>query len=147
MKWLGMALAGLMLLGLVGCKKKPPEETTIFPSEPITTPAPAPTPTAAAPAEAAKMVYTCSMHPDVEQAEPGECPQCKMLLHAKVPEGTQVEYYCPSHPDAVQGGAGQVLPVRDVPPCTGEGRGSSPCPLGGGFGPSRAWNHLSPPKT
>lgn len=107
MKWLGMALAGLMLLGLVGCKKKPPEETTIFPSEPITTPAPAPTPTAAAPAEAAKMVYTCSMHPDVEQAEPGECPQCKMLLHAKVPEGTKVEYYCPSHPDVVQGEPGK----------------------------------------
>jgi len=39
--------------------------------------------------------YSCPMHPEVEQDEPGKCPQCGMFLEAQVPEGTEVEYYCP----------------------------------------------------
>ena len=28
-------------------------------------------------------VYTCSMHPEIEQAEPGKCPKCGMFLEEK----------------------------------------------------------------
>ena len=27
--------------------------------------------------------YTCSMHPEIEQAQPGKCPKCGMFLEAK----------------------------------------------------------------
>lgn len=38
--------------------------------------------------EAAKEVYTCSMHPDVQSDKPGKCPQCGMNLEKKaVPMG------------------------------------------------------------
>lgn len=28
-------------------------------------------------------VYTCPMHPEVEQPEPGKCPKCGMKLEQK----------------------------------------------------------------
>ena len=31
----------------------------------------------------AEKVYTCSMHPEVEQKEPGKCPKCGMELVEK----------------------------------------------------------------
>ena len=31
-------------------------------------------------------VYTCPMHPEVTSSDPGECPECGMLLKAKDPE-------------------------------------------------------------
>jgi Cu+-exporting ATPase len=30
--------------------------------------------------EAKETVYTCPMHPDVRQSEPGACPRCGMEL-------------------------------------------------------------------
>ena len=33
--------------------------------------------------ETAEVVYTCPMHPDVEESEPGECPECGMALIEK----------------------------------------------------------------
>lgn len=42
------------------------------------------TPQAPTTAEAAQ-VYTCPMHPEVQQAGPGTCPTCKMAL---VPKGS-----------------------------------------------------------
>jgi Cu+-exporting ATPase len=38
--------------------------------------------TMAAPATA-KAIYTCPMHPEVQQDHPGECPKCGMTLEAK----------------------------------------------------------------
>ena len=40
---------------------------------------------AAAPEPAAdeKIVYTCPMHPEVEQDHPGDCPKCGMALEPK----------------------------------------------------------------
>ena len=29
------------------------------------------------------MIYTCPMHPDIEQDHPGECPKCGMTLEPK----------------------------------------------------------------
>jgi Cu(I)/Ag(I) efflux system membrane fusion protein len=47
--------------------------------------------------------YTCSMHPQVKQHEPGNCPICKMeLVPVLYPEkeNAAVEYYeCPMHPE------------------------------------------------
>ena len=56
----------------------------------------------APPAEAT--MYTCPMHPEVRQPEPGSCPKCGMALEpAQAPApGTQTEYTCPMHPEIVQ---------------------------------------------
>ena len=40
--------------------------------------------TKAAPASA-KAIYTCPMHPEVQQDHPGECPKCGMTLELKTP--------------------------------------------------------------
>ncbi len=49
-------------------------------------------------------IYTCPMHPDVEQQGAGSCPKCGMALEAKgLPVlDTNVEYTCPMHPAIVQ---------------------------------------------
>src|SRR5215204_292051 len=35
---------------------------------------------AVASAQTTKVVYTCPMHPEVQQAKPGNCPKCGMTL-------------------------------------------------------------------
>jgi len=37
----------------------------------------------------AEKIYTCPMHPDVEQKEPGNCPKCGMELVEKKMEPSQ----------------------------------------------------------
>ncbi|MEA3290832.1 MAG: heavy metal translocating P-type ATPase, partial [Pseudomonadota bacterium] len=49
-------------------------------------------------------VYTCPMHPEIQQQGPGSCPKCGMALE---PMGvsvaaTRTEYTCPMHPEIVQ---------------------------------------------
>ncbi len=34
----------------------------------------------------AEVVYTCPMHPEVQEKEPGKCPKCGMDLVEKKPE-------------------------------------------------------------
>ena len=48
-----------------------------------TAPAPAP----AEPALAAGTVYTCPMHPEVQQSGPGTCPKCGMALEPRIAGG------------------------------------------------------------
>jgi len=52
----------------------------------------------------AEAIYTCPMHPEVEQQGPGACPKCGMALEPKgVPAPTtKTEYTCPMHPEIVQ---------------------------------------------
>ncbi len=48
--------------------------------------------------------YTCPMHPEVRQNEPGSCPKCGMALEpveVQLPI-EKVEYVCPMHPEVVQ---------------------------------------------
>ncbi len=59
------------------------------PATPATPTAPTPAtdaaPAGTAPAAEAAQVYTCPMHPEVQQQGPGTCPKCKMAL---VPKGS-----------------------------------------------------------
>lgn len=49
-------------------------------------------------------IYTCPMHPEIEQHGPGACPKCGMALEPKnIPlNQTKTEYTCPMHPEIVQ---------------------------------------------
>ena len=49
-------------------------------------------------------IYTCPMHPEIEQQSPGSCPKCGMALEPKgIPAiATKIEYTCPMHPEVVQ---------------------------------------------
>ncbi len=49
-------------------------------------------------------IYTCPMHPEVENAAPGSCPKCGMALELKgIPSAqTKTEYTCPMHPEVIQ---------------------------------------------
>jgi membrane fusion protein, copper/silver efflux system len=55
--------------------------------------------------EAATKTYVCSMHPQVIQSEPGDCPICGMMLIEKVAQtGSQKQkvYVCSMHPQVIQ---------------------------------------------
>jgi FtsP/CotA-like multicopper oxidase with cupredoxin domain len=45
----------------------------------------------------ATLAYTCPMHPEVNSAEPGKCPQCGMKLLAT--ERRSSQFVCPMHPE------------------------------------------------
>ena len=66
---------------------------------------PAPTPAPPAPAGT---VYTCPMHPEIEQIGPGDCPKCGMALEPKglPPVETRTEWTCPMHPEVVRDAPG-----------------------------------------
>jgi len=54
--------------------------------------------------EADSGIYTCPMHPEIEQQGPGSCPKCGMALELKglpVAE-TKTQYTCPMHPEIIQ---------------------------------------------
>ena len=49
-------------------------------------------------------VYTCPMHPEIRQSEPGSCPKCGMALEPVVEPASapRTEYVCPMHPEVVR---------------------------------------------
>ena len=49
-------------------------------------------------------IYTCPMHPEIEQQGAGSCPKCGMALELKGLPVAQMktEYTCPMHPEIVQ---------------------------------------------
>lgn len=53
-------------------------------------------------------LYTCPMHPEIEQVRSGSCPKCGMALEPKTFEAPQkqVEYTCPMHPEIVRDAPG-----------------------------------------
>jgi P-type Cu+ transporter len=53
---------------------------------------------------AARGGYTCPMHPEVRQSEPGNCPKCGMALEPVAAEVSNVgtDYVCPMHPEIVR---------------------------------------------
>ena len=64
-------------------------------------------------ASTGQTVYTCPMHPEVRQDEPGDCPKCGMALEPSSPVAKKetVEWICPMHPEVVSSEAG------DCPKC------------------------------
>ena len=52
--------------------------------------------------------YTCPMHPDVRQSEPGSCPKCGMALEplGVFQPASRTEWICPMHPEIVRDEAG-----------------------------------------
>jgi Cu+-exporting ATPase len=49
-------------------------------------------------------VYTCPMHPEIRQSQPGSCPKCGMaleLLSEPIAE-SRIRYVCPMHPQIVR---------------------------------------------
>ncbi|MHB8922105.1 MAG: heavy metal-binding domain-containing protein, partial [Thermoleophilia bacterium] len=55
-------------------------------------------------AENKSTIYTCPMHPEVQQEGPGSCPKCGMALEplAAPAAVTKTEYTCPMHPEIRQ---------------------------------------------
>jgi P-type Cu+ transporter len=49
-------------------------------------------------------LYTCPMHPEIQQDHPGSCPKCGMALEPLTPAvpATKIEYTCPMHPQIVR---------------------------------------------
>ena len=56
------------------------------------------------PEETDETFYTCPMHPEIHQSEPGTCPKCGMALDAvgEHVTNTKTEYTCPMHPEVIQ---------------------------------------------
>ncbi|MFO7760391.1 MAG: heavy metal translocating P-type ATPase [Thermodesulfobacteriota bacterium] len=48
--------------------------------------------------------YTCPMHPEIKQEQPGSCPKCGMALEQADPVfgSPKTEYTCPMHPEVVR---------------------------------------------
>ena len=72
-----------------------------------------------------KNTYTCPMHPEVRQENPGNCPKCGMVLELMNPIESKAfemhtEYVCPMHPEIIRNEpgscpkCGMALEPRDV---------------------------------
>ncbi len=48
--------------------------------------------------------YTCPMHPEIRQSQPGNCPKCGMALEPIAPAkpAIRTQYVCPMHPQIVR---------------------------------------------
>lgn len=84
-----LILASLLLMAACGGSTNPAREAVdaskaAEPATPATPTAPTPA-TDATPPTAATQIYTCPMHPEVQQQGPGTCPKCNMAL---VPKGS-----------------------------------------------------------
>ena len=52
-------------------------------------------------------LYTCPMHPEIRQAQPGPCPKCGMALEPVTPiVPSKTQWTCPMHPEVVRDGPG-----------------------------------------
>ena len=49
-------------------------------------------------------IYTCPMHPEVQENAPGSCPKCGMALEKEIKmlSSTSNQYTCPMHPEIIQ---------------------------------------------
>jgi FtsP/CotA-like multicopper oxidase with cupredoxin domain len=55
--------------------------------------------------EVTAAAWTCPMHPDIVNSEPGTCPSCGMRL-VPAADNTPAAWTCPMHPDIVSGEPG-----------------------------------------
>ncbi len=76
-----------------------------------------------------KRVYTCPMHPEVEQEGPGQCPKCGMSMEPQSPiigkVKSRTQYTCPMHPDIVRDQPGTCpkcgMALEPMTPAAGSG--------------------------
>lgn len=49
-------------------------------------------------------IYSCPMHPEVRQEQPGSCPKCGMALEKVLDTASKMrtEYVCPMHPEIIR---------------------------------------------
>ena len=77
------------------------------------------------PLSAAAGGYTCPMHPEVREAQPGDCPKCGMALEAVGPVslGGGMQYTCPMHPEILRDEPGDcpICGMALEPVTAGEG--------------------------
>ena len=54
-------------------------------------------------------LYTCPMHPEIQQSGPGDCPKCGMALEPEIPSisTSKTEWTCPMHPEVVSDKPGE----------------------------------------
>ncbi len=80
-----------------GCQTKFAAEPSKYSDGPVSVDAPEGT------------IFTCPMHPEVEQVGPGDCPSCGMALEPKgVPVlQTTTQWTCPMHPEVVRDEPGE----------------------------------------
>lgn len=63
-----------------------------------------------------KMIYTCPMHPEVQQEHPGDCPKCGMALEPKtVTADTGDEENTELHDMTKRFWIGTALTLKDEP--------------------------------
>ncbi len=71
--------------------------------------------------------YTCPMHPEVRESEPGACPKCGMGLEPVSPvhrKERKTQYTCPMHPEVVQDHPGSCPKCgMELEPMTPEAEG------------------------
>jgi len=73
-------------------------------------------------------IFTCPMHPEIEQEGPGICPKCGMALEplTALTPAERIEFTCPMHPEIIQDTpgscpkCGMALEPRTVPVEEGE---------------------------
>jgi hypothetical protein len=90
------------------------------------------------------VIYTCPMHPRVQSAKPGTCPQCHMALvakkvtgaaPAKASQSTAADSMAgaatstPDHAGMKMSGSGSDMNGMDMKGMSGAGMGN--CPMGG----------------
>ena len=51
-------------------------------------------------------IYTCPMHPEVQERHPGKCAKCGMALEPVLEPGSRTEWTCPMHPQIVRDAPG-----------------------------------------
>jgi Cu+-exporting ATPase len=53
-------------------------------------------------------MFTCPMHPEIRQSDPGACPKCGMALEPVAPPApvAKTEWTCPMHPEIVRNAPG-----------------------------------------
>ncbi len=67
-------------------------------------------------------IYSCPMHPEIQQDKPGDCPKCGMTLEAVSNTSVllQKQYVCPMHPEIVRNEpgdcpiCGMALEAREI---------------------------------
>ena len=81
-----------------GCKAKFEREPERYLAEPGAAHPPREEPAAAG------AFYTCPMHPEIRESQPGSCPKCGMALELAGPPlpQTRTEWTCPMHPEIVR---------------------------------------------